>query len=203
MGEIREGQTARLIFTAEGNSQRELDCFIQSIHKDRLSLKFPTEALNFSDYLGEGEEVLVKIFTPTGVKIYDAMILHSPLEPEFIIEYVENHAQVQRREYLRMDFETKVIIEREGKDNIITQTLDIGGGGIRFVYEGDFEDKEEVSCYLYLPLLPNAVRAVGQIVKAPYLKSSEHIVQFTHILERERDKIIKQCFDIEAAYYRD
>lgn len=202
MGEIREGQKAKLLYRLIDDSQREVDCFIKEIHSDRLSLEYPDEVIDYLEYFSEGEELLVKIFTPSGVKVFDAVVINSPLERDFVIEYVEGPIKIQRREYIRIEAETKVIIEREDADNIVTQTTDIGGGGIRFSYGGSFFPNENVGCLLYLPLQVYSVKAKGVIIKPLHLTVNEHVLQFTEIDERDRDRIIKKCFELQSAKYR-
>lgn len=201
MSEISENQKTKLSFKTVNGSEKEFDCEIKKVYNDRISLNFPKELINYAAYLQEGDEVNVKIFTQLGIKIFNAMILNSPLEHDFVIESVENYIEIQRRKYARTDVKTKIIIERgEGdeKRNIVTQTLDISGGGVRFLYEDRFAERETVSCYLYLPMELHSVKATGMILKDQHLPKDEHVLLFTKIEEKDRDKIIKKCFEIEA-----
>lgn len=200
MGDVRVSQKTKLTFKLADGSQKELDCSVKKIYNDRMSLIFPEEALDYLDYLKEGKEINVKIFSPGGVKIFDSIILDSPLEADFIIEFIENYVEIQRRKYLRADLNTKIIIQRE-EDNVITNTLDIGGGGVCFFYEGKFGYKEKVSCMLYLPMILNSIKAKGFIIKDSNLKENEHVLFFTDIDDKERDKIIQKCFEIESNNY--
>lgn len=196
MGEIQENQQTKLFFKLADSSEKELNCTIKKIYSDRISLNFPEDVNDYLDYLQEGDEISVKIFTPTGIKAFDAVILNSPIENDFVIEFVEDYLEIQRRMYLRMEFNAKVLIER-GKTNIVTHTLDIGGGGIRFFYEGSLDDKETVNCHLFLPMLPT-INAQGIIIKDPRLNENEYVMVFTNIEEKNRDKIIKKCFELQV-----
>lgn len=200
MGEIRKDQQVKLFFKVADGSEKELDCTIKNIYKDRISLNFPQEINNYVDYLQEGDEVNVKIFTPSGIKMFDAIILDSPPESEFVIEFVEDYLEIQRRMYIRMEFNAKILVER-GKDNIVTHTFDIGGGGLRFFYEGSFEHKESVGCRLFLPEQPT-IQTEGIIIKDKHLKENEHVLVFTKIEENDRDKIIKKCFELQVNSYK-
>lgn len=200
MGEIRENQQIKLFFKVAEGSEKELGCSIKKVYKDRISLNFTKEIIDYADYLQEGDEVTVKIFTPSGIKMFDAVILDSPLEPEFIIEFVEDYLEIQRRKYLRMEFSTKIMIERD-KSNIVTHTFDIGGGGLRFFYEGSFENKETVSCRLFLPDMPS-IQTQGIVIKENHLKENEYVLVFTKIEENDRDKIIKKCFELQVSGYK-
>lgn len=199
MGEIREGQKTKLIFKTADGSEKEFDCFVKEVQADRISLNFPRELLDYACYLEEGTELPVKIFTPTGVKAFDTIIINSPYESEFVIEFVEDHIQIQRREFSRVELKVKVIIERTGSDNIVTETIDISGGGLRFTYDGEFDFQEEVGALLYLPYAIRSIKAKGYILKPKHLPQNQHVLLFTSIDENDRDKIVKQCFDIQLS----
>lgn len=202
MGEIREDQKAKLYFKTADDSEKEVECFIKDVKSDRISLTFPEHMMEYAQYLTEGEELPVRIFTPYGIKVFETIVLNSPLESDFVIEYVDNYIQIQRREYSRILLETKVIIEREDHENVITQTLDISGGSLRFYYEGDFLPREKVGCLLYLPMQIRSIQAQGIIVKNHHLPKNEHVVFFTKIDERDRDKIVQKTFEVETMRYR-
>jgi len=203
MSEIREDQKAKLSFKLPDDSYKEMECFVKGIHHDRLSLTFPKEMMPYVRYLQEGEEVPISIFTPSGIRMFNAMILDSPMEQEFVVEYDENNIQIQRREYTRAKLETKFIVERLEAENIVTHTIDIGGGGVRFFYQGAFKPNELVHCRLYLPFILASVQAQGHILQKPYLGKDEHVVLFNQISEAERAKIIKKCFELEANSYKE
>lgn len=200
MGEIREDQQTKLFFKLADGSEKELACSIKKIYKDRISLNFSKEIIYYADYLQEGDEVNVKIFTPSGIKMFDAVVLNSPHEEEFVIEFVEDYLEIQRRKYLRIEFSAKIMIEKE-KDNIVTHTLDIGGGGLRFFYEGKLEHRQTVNCRLFLPEMP-IIQSQGIIIKENNLKENEYVIVFTKIEENDRDKIIKKCFELQVNSYK-
>lgn len=199
MSELNENQAIKLFFKVADGSETSLECTVKHVYKDRVSLNFPPETMYYVDFLQEGDEVEVKIFTPLGIKMFNAIILNSPLEYDFVIEFVENFIEIQRRKYLRADLETKIIIERAENQNIVTHTIDIGGGGIRFFYEGVFKHNETVQCMLYLPMYLNSIKATGIIMREGVQKENEHVLVFTKIEEPERDKIIKKCLELQAS----
>lgn len=193
---IRENQLVKLFFKDAEGSEKELNCIIKRIYKDRISLIPPEETIDYIDYLQEGDDVSVKIFTPAGIKAYDAIVLNSPLEDNFVIEFVENYIEIQRRKYLRMDYEAKVLIQ-EGFTKVVTQTIDIGGGGIRFASQAPFKPNQTVTCHLFLPDYPT-IQAQGIIIKENHLKENEYVIFFTKISENDRTKILQKCFALQV-----
>ena len=196
MGILREDQKVNISFKIVGDAEKVIGCSIKNIQKDRFALTFPNEIFSYTDYLQVGEEVLVKVFSGTGMSLFNSMILSSPLESEFVLEYPDNYTTVQRRAYPRKNLETKIIIEREKHKNIVTHTLDIGGGGVRFVFPGIFLTNEAVFARLYLPNEFYSIKASGSIIKQPHLPADQYVMLFSEIEERDREKIIKKCYKV-------
>ena len=200
---IKEEQKTKLKLKLEDNSEHELECFIKEVEKDRISLTFPKEHFAYAKYLQEGDEINVNIFTPSGIKVFNSIILDSPLDSpagsDLVIEYIEDHTEIQRREYLRSSIVTKIIIERYNGEIIITKTIDIGGGGVKFFYEGNFLPNERAKCRLFLPLQVTSIQSDGTISYKPHLKENEHVIMFNYITNNDRARIIKKCFEIQAS----
>lgn len=193
MKDISENQKAILTFKLDDSTKREVNCIIKEVQNDRISLIFPDEMMVYADYFAESAEMPVKIYTPSGLKTFETIVINSPLENEFVIEFSENIVDIQRRAYPRASIDTKIIIERNERDNIVTKTLDIGGGGIRFSCNGNLYPNEEVGILLYLPFQIHSTKAKGVILQKEYLPKNECILVFTKIEDKDRNKIIKNC----------
>lgn len=200
MSKIKKSQIAKISFKLPDNTDKDIICKVKGIYSDRISLDFPPEALSYAEYLQEGNEIPISVYSTNGVNVFKSMILDSPLEKDFMIEYSGEYVHIQRRQYNRTELETKIIIMRKGSPNIVTKTVDIGGGGIRFVYDGRFKPEEEVDIRLFLPLQLKAISAKGYIINHPnYIPKNNQIVFFTSIQQTDRKLIVKKCFELEAA----
>lgn len=198
MGEIKKDQKVKLLLAMADGSQKEVDCQTKEVYSDRISLTTPTDVLENAEYLDEGEEFVVKIFTPTGVKIFDTIVLDSPHEEEFIIEYAEIASEVQRREYVRVPIQVKIVVQREGNSKgVIASTLDVSGGGLRFTYDNELTPGEEVLVTLYFPEM-KIIQVKGIVIHNDFLPENVYVLAFTEINEMDRDRIIKKCFEEQA-----
>lgn len=200
MGEIRAGQIIKLYSNAAYDSDKEFICTIGHVYNDRLELNLSEGVPDDLEFLEEGSEILVKIFTPSGVKIFDSIVLNSPLEPEFVIEFAEFAMEIQRREFIRVQLDTKVVIQRPDRTFVVAMTMDISGGGVRFLHKGTLTPGEDVKVTLYLPNT-RFVEAKAKILDNARLPINQHVLVFTQIDEGDRDRIVKQCFDIQTAEY--
>lgn len=198
MSEIRRDQKVEILFKDSNKEEVVLECSVRELYPDRLYLSSPVDVFSYGEFLKEGDEICVKIYTPTGIKMFNAIILDSPLGPDFIIEFAPNCTEIQRRRYLRANLKTKIIVQRNKRDPINTYTLDIGGGGVRFFYEGVFNNNEPVTAFIYLPKQIHSVQVRGIILKREYLAPNEYILVFTEIMETGVSRITKKCIELTA-----
>ncbi|MBQ3311647.1 PilZ domain-containing protein [bacterium] len=197
MSNININEKAQIFFDGENDIEMELDCIIKNIFNDRLELEYPSDAPStLKQYLCEGTPIDVKVFTPVGLVAFDSVVINSPEEESFVIEYAEDAAVIQRRNYSRYSLKTKLELESR-KEVFVASTIDISGGGIKFFSSEDLEPEQAVKGKLYLRNFNTPAIFEGEILDNPSLQPDEYTLAFTNIDEKERDKIIKTCFDID------
>lgn len=190
MNEVREGHKAKLFVKIEDGSKQEIDCFVKEIHNDRLILSFSDEHLDISEYaeyLDEGNDLSVRIYTKSGIKAFESLVLDFSDETSLIIDYSEeNTVNIQRRAHCRIKFDTKICIERQNKKNVIGRTIEVSGGSIMFYIDEKFFPSEPVEFSLYIPD-SKAIKARGVILDVPHLSQNQYVVCFTQIGSKDRD----------------
>ena len=195
MSDLSLNQKAKIFFDGENGIEMELDCFINSIDDDRLGLDYPEDAETLKKYLEEGTPIDVKIFTPSGLMVFESVVIDSPDEG-FVIEYVEDAVVIQRRDYSRSPLKTKLELMLR-TETFVASTIDISGGGIKFFSKEDLNPEEIVTGKLYLKNYDEPAKFEAVILDNHSLQPDEYTLAFTNIDEKERDKIIKTCFAID------
>ena len=195
MSDLSLNQKAKIFFDGENGIEMELDCYINNIEDDRLGLDYPQDAETLKKYLEEGTPIDVKIFTPSGLMVFESVVINSPDEG-FVIEYVEDAVVIQRRDYSRSPLKTKLELKLR-TETFGASTIDMSGGGIKFFSKEDLNPEEVVTGKLYLKNFDVPARFEAVILDNPSLQPDEYTLAFTNIDEKERDKIIKTCFAID------
>lgn len=176
----------------------EITCKVLDVDEDRVSLAYPEDKMEFANYLYEGKELGVVIYTDKGLHAFDSVVLDSPLESEFIIELPEERNKIQRREYVRMPVKLSLTLNK-GDEVVETEIINIGGGGVRFKSNTTFSTNERWGFSFYIPEHDEPLTGSGAILYN--LKQDNYIVsviKFVHISESDRNRIIKLCFDEEV-----
>ena len=194
---IKRGLKVQVEFET-GSKRTILDTYIVEPDSDRLTLSFPDSKREYAPYLREGTEIKAFIYTFTGIMIIDSIVYDSPFDGKFIIEFNEQHQIIQRRKYLRMPYITDFFLEKTD-GNIKTTSVDISGGGVRFITETPLKADEKYKVQLRLNPFEPMLKAEGIILKKNFYKSNEYVLEFMEIEEKEREKIIQKCLMLERS----
>lgn len=131
-----------------------------------------------------------------------------------VLELITGMKRYQRREYYRYSCSVPVfcrkLLEQE-KETLVWDenikgkegySLDIGGGGIRFLIEEEFQPDELVICHIPLEI-KNSVReiqGIGKVLSTKPVKDSKSYevrVQFEVMSSATREDIIQYIFEAE------
>jgi len=169
---------------------------------DRLYLKFPPEKREFSQYFYEGKIINVTLDSIDGRRIYPALILYEPKNGLLVVEYYENNNTNQRRQDFRVKA-TKLIEVNINDVNVHAVTIDISGGGMRFIIADELQDGAEYKASLIMHSKEQPI-PLTFLVRNVYFVSSEKqyeiSAKFVSISEQDRQRITKFCFDMQTRF---
>lgn len=192
---IKRGQKVQ-VEVETGSRKTIIDCYILEPDSDRLTLSFPESKNEFAPYLSEGTEIKAFLYSFTGIMIFDSIVFDSVFDGKLVIEFSEKHQVIQRRKYVRMPYITDFFLERKS-GNIKTQTVDISGGGVRFLTDKLLASEQHFKAQLRLNNFEPMIKVEGHILKKNFYKTNEYVMEFAQIEEKDREKIIQKCRMIE------
>lgn len=196
MIELQSGQAIKLNFSTPSISEASLTCKVKRTEHDRISLNFPKTGEKFLKDLPEGKEIGVVVYTNSGIFVFDSIVINSPLEEEFIIEFPQEKKKIQRREYMRAAVNLQLLLAKDGVE-YETRTINVGGGGIRFVTKDKLSVNERWGFSLLLPG-EKVIKGTGKILYTLMQgQTNAGVITFLDINETERNRLIKLCFDEE------
>ena len=193
---VKPAQKVRIGVEANNGQILQFFSYIKKIDVDRMILVFSEAKAHLSQYLKEGVSIRLSIYTPTGILLQESIVLNSPVNCEFEVEFSKSKKRIQRRKYFRVDVNYRMIIEQNGKTYTVL-TKDLSGGGIRFISDMPLQEGE-VKAKLYIPEHVDAVVFVGEVCKKAYFSTNEYVVKFVRIQDYERTRIVQKCMELEA-----
>lgn len=200
MGLFQENQKAKIIFEAD-DKVVEMDCYIEKIYYDRLKLKLPKAANRYTPYLKTGNKLTLNVFSHAGVIVQDSIILNSPLEKDFIIEYDMDAVKIEnRRRKKRYSANCDLIIFRPLLGNIETQLIDLSTSGLRYYSDIPLEAGSEFDCKLILKPTDAKILFKGRILDNKGLPAGVYRMFINKIAYKDKQRLLDYCETVLANY---
>jgi c-di-GMP-binding flagellar brake protein YcgR len=124
----------------------------------------------------------------------------------FVLEMPNSISKVQRRNYVRVTaiypITFRPVTQEALSDSYKGTTMDISGGGIRFLTEEQLEKGSLLNVQLELP--KKDLQTLVRVCRAEKVEDSNPqrycvTAEFHEIPERDRDRVIRCIFDIQRA----
>ena len=178
----------------DDNKIVEMDCYIEKIFYDRLSLGLPKAADRYTPYLKTGNPITINVFSHAGVLIQDSIILTSPLEQSFTIEYDADSIRTEnRRRTKRYSANCDLIIFRPLLGNIETQLIDISTRGLRYYSDVPVEAGSEYDCKVHLKPTSAKILFKGKILDNKGLPAGVYRMIITKIAYKDKQTLFEFC----------
>ncbi|WP_310223427.1 flagellar brake domain-containing protein [Paenibacillus qinlingensis] len=110
--------------------------------------------------------------------------------------------QIQRRNFLRVLAELEIAVKLNDQIQFIGLTDDVGGGGISFICDGHIPIglNAIITCWVLAPFKNGAIEHIpftGEVVRVKATETGKQLVmiRFAEIADRERQKLIRFCFE--------
>ncbi len=168
---------------------------------DRLYLRYPDDKIQLSQYFYEGRTVDVSLDTLDGRRTYPAKILYEPANGIIVVEYYEDDNVFQKRKILRVRA-TRAIDVKISERYTPMLTIDISGGGCRILSPYELKNESIVDALLRLIAGQPQIKMKLKVLNSQFLpveNKYEISVEFFEIRESDRKKIMKFCYDTQAA----
>ncbi len=192
----------------EEEAKEELKSRIADVHEQYLTMEVPiSQKTGRLKRLYVGDEISAYFITEGGVKNYfqtsvlgfkeDVIRLIVIKMPE-----LESITKVQRRSFLRVPAELEIAVRLTEQIQFIGVTDDVGGGGISFLCDKfiPLQMGNQAGCWLLVHYKNGRVDHVpfkGEMVRVKHLENGKQLVmmRFVDINDRDRQKIIRYCFE--------
>ncbi|MFD2672871.1 flagellar brake protein [Marinicrinis sediminis] len=181
---------------------------IADIAEDYIGIEIPID-----DHTGKwkrlypGDNLSVHFITDGGVKNFFQTAVIGYLEEQIRQVLIAKPdpgsiTQVQRRNFLRVGARLETAVKVSDEIRITALTEDLSGGGLSFLCAKKIPIKEHqtLSGWLLIHYRNGGLEHVpykGEVVRVKPLENHEQIimVQFTEIQDKDRQKVIRYCFE--------
>ncbi len=193
MALFQENQKAKIIFEAD-NKIIEMDCYIEKIYYDRLKINLPKAAERYNQYLQTGTKLTINVFSHLGILEQESIVLTSPTEKEFTIEYDSENININnRRRIKRYSASCDLIIFRPLLGNVETQIIDISTRGLRYYSDVPLEAGSIFDCKLLLKPTNKKILFKGQVKDNKGLPAGVYRMVIHKIAYKDKQVLLDFC----------
>ena len=191
MNSFQIGETVKIEFEESVLETKQIECKITGVSMDVITLDFADVSPYYYQYLYEGREIKLFLYSLSGIDIFNSMILTSPIDGKFEVELPPVSKNIQRRQYVRATKELRMFFIVANKVTP-AKSVDVSGNGVRFFIEVPLEFGAKYNGELYLPEKIK-IPFTGCVIKVIKSDRYEYVLEFSKLNEHDRDKIIKFC----------
>lgn len=190
MNLLSKEQKIALIFQKGGNLI-EIICTIEKIYDDRLELALPQYFMRYIDSLQVNSIVTAKVFTKLGTIDFNSVIIKSPLEDEFVIEFDYNAIKLTAGENIPVVAAVEPILIQKSNDNISTKTLHLSTEYIKFTSKKyKFSINDVIDVTLNLPEDYGIIKFKAIISEIDDVFDDEYKATFSTITEIDKQNLL-------------
>lgn len=191
----------RIKIESKENEGNFFESFVSVVEADRIAISLDGISQSFQELFEEGDEIFCSVLTQFGIRLFNSMIIEFE-ENNVIIDYNPKDYEIfQRRQYVRVNVALPAVLDVNGRI-LRVYTVDLGGGGIKFLSDVQIEDNSDASIKISLNQNEPFVTILGKIIKKSFYKENEYLFFFDDLNENIRTKIIKKCMDEQALQVR-
>ncbi|WP_207952752.1 flagellar brake protein [Paenibacillus agricola] len=192
----------------EEEARQEYKSRIADMNDNMIFMEIPiNEKTGRLKKLYIGDEISAFFITDGGVKNYFTTSIQGFTDDVIRLVLIrkpnlESITKVQRRSFLRVPAELEMAVKYSEQLKFIAITDDVGGGGISFLCDGyiPLSSQQIVSCWLLANYKNGQIEHIpfqGEMVRIKMLETGRQqvMMRFAEISDRDRQKIIKYCFE--------
>lgn len=192
----------------EEESKIEYKSRIADVTESAIIIEVPlNEKTGRLKKLYHGDEISAHFLGQGGVKNYFTTEVVAFTEDvirliELRLPELSAITQIQRRNFLRVLAELEIAVKLNDQIQFIGLTDDVGGGGISFICDGHIPIglNAIISCWVLAPFKNGTIEHIpftGEVVRVKATETDKQLVmiRFAEIADRERQKLIRFCFE--------
>ena len=186
---IQEGQKISISFQKEGNFV-EIFCIIAKVLEDRLIIDLPQYFMRYIEFLEAGKTLTAKVFSKIGTVDFNTIVISSPLEDEFSIEFDEDALKLTEGEEIPVISDILPLKIKKGDFECTVKTFEISTEYLKFYSNKPFEVEESFDCSLILAKDYGTIKFVATVTNRDEVYNNEYTVSYSQMNEYDRQTLL-------------
>ncbi len=186
---IQEGQKISISFQKEDNFV-EIFCIIAKVLEDRLIIDLPQYFMRYIEFLEVGKTLTAKVFSKIGTVDFNTIVISSPLEDVFSIEFDEDALKLTEGDEIPVISDILPLKIKKGDYECTVKTFEISTEYLKFYSNKAFEPEESFDCSLILAKDYGTIKFVATVTNRDEVYDNEYTVSYSQMNEYDRQTLL-------------
>lgn len=189
---LQEGQRLSINIQSEGKLI-EIIGSINKILNDRLFINLPPYFMRYINYFDVGEDLTIKVFTKIGTIDFNTIVISSPLEDEFAVEYDPNAVKFTASEEIPVISAILSLQIQEGQgaeEFYTTRTIEVASEYLKLYSDKKYQLEDTFDCKLILPKNYGTISFRATVTDIDSVYENEYTVSYSLMNEYDRQSLL-------------
>lgn len=187
---IKSGQKISIYFQ-KGENLVEISCLITRAFEDRIVVELPQYFMRYIEFLNVGQRLTVKVFSKIGTVDFNTIIISSPLEDDFMIEYDRNAIKLTpTSEIPSVEAIESLNIKLPDSNILKEKTFVLSTEYIKFYSDYSFKVNDTFEGELILPKNYGIINFTGTVSEVDPVYDNEFTASYSNMIEEDRQALL-------------
>lgn len=187
---IKSGQKISIYFQ-KGENLVEISCLITKAFEDRIVVELPQYFMRYIEFLNVGQRLTVKVFSKIGTVDFNTIIISSPLEDDFMIEYDRNAIKLTpTSEIPSVEAIESLNIKLPDSNILKEKTFVLSTEYIKFYSDYSFKVNDTFEGELILPKNYGIINFTGTVSEVDPVYDNEFTASYSNMIEEDRQALL-------------
>ena len=187
---IKSGQKISIYFQKE-EKLVEISCKITEVFEDRIVVELPQYFMRYIEFLNVGHALTAKVFSKIGTIDFNTIIISSPLEDDFMIEYDKNAIKLTPTEEIpSVEAIENLDIKTSDGALLKERTFVLSTEYLKFYSDNAFKVNDIFEGELLLPKNYGIIKFTGIITDVDPVYDNEFTASYSNMTEDDRQALL-------------
>lgn len=186
---IHEGQKISISFQKDDNFV-EIFCLIAKVLEDRLIIDLPQYFMRYIEFLDVGKTLTAKVFSKIGTIDFNTIVISSPLEEEFSIEFDQDALKLTEGDEIPVISDILPLKIKKGDFECTVKTFEISTEYLKFYSNNSFVVEEAFECSLILAKDYGTIKFIATVTDRDEVYDNEYTVSYSQMSAQDRQTLL-------------
>ena len=163
---------------------------VSEVLEDRLRIELPPYFMRYIEFLDAGRQLTIKVFSKIGTIDFNTVVISSPLEENFEIEFDTNSLKLTPGEELSVINAVETLKVTANEVTFTTKTFELSTEYFKFYSDIKMNPDDNINCELILSENYGTISYKATIVEVDTVYDNEYKASYYSMSEQDRETLL-------------